>query len=299
MDTSKLETKVLLYLFVGYLMWLYYDKDSCEHGGRRRKWIRGMKLFGHVRDYFPVQLMKKIELPPDENYLFAVFPHGIISLSAFITFGTDALKFEETFKGIKPHLCTLKINFRVPVLRELALACGAVAASRKSLNWILGNPKKGNCAILIVGGAAESLYTETGTYKLCLKNRKGFCRVALQNGSPLVPVFSFGEIEILKQVLPAKHPWLAAFQIWFKKLTGIAPVIFFGKGIFGDYVGIMPRQCPMTVVVGKPIPVKKMENPTEEQVENLHKQFIDAIIELFNSEKHKYLEEPDTDLIIA
>lgn len=51
--------------------------------------------------------------------------------------------------------------------------------------------------------------------------------------------------------------------------------------------------------MGKPIPVKKMENPTEEQVENLHKQFIDAIIELFNSEKHKYLEEPDTDLIIA
>lgn len=63
-----------------------------------------------------------------------------------------------------------------------------------------------------------------------------------------MPVFSFGEIEILKQVMPAQHPWLATFQFWFKKFTGIAPIIFFGKGIFGNYVGIMPRKFPLTVV---------------------------------------------------
>lgn len=141
-----------------------------------------MKIFEHIRDYFPVHLVKTADLPKDKNYLFAIFPHGIVSMSAFLTFGTDALQFEQLFQGIKTHLCTLKINFKIPFLREVALACGAVSASRKSLKWILSNPKKGNSAVLVVGGAAESLFTEPGTYKLCLKNRKGFCRIALQNG---------------------------------------------------------------------------------------------------------------------
>lgn len=103
-------------------------------------------------------------------------------MASMLAFATDALKFEEHFKGIKTHICTLKLNFRLPIIREVALAGGAVAASKRSLNWILSNPEKGNSATLIVGGAAEALYTEPGSYKICLKKRKGFCRVALQNG---------------------------------------------------------------------------------------------------------------------
>lgn len=53
------------------------------------------------------------------------------------------------------------------------------------------------------------------------------------------------------------------------------------------------------VSVGKPIEVDKVEMPTEEEVEILHQKFINAIIDLFNREKHNYLEDPDTDLIIA
>jgi len=59
---------------------------------------------------------------------------------------------------------------------------GLVAASKDSLNWILGSPGKGRAAILVVGGAAEALYNEPGVYKIVLKHRKGFCRVALHNG---------------------------------------------------------------------------------------------------------------------
>lgn len=148
----------------------------------RIQWVRELKFFKYMKDYFPVELVKQVDLPTDKNYLFAVFPHGIMSMSSLLVFGTDALNFEKVFEGIKTHICTLKVNFKMPLLREVAFACGGVAASRKSLNWILSNPKKGYSATLIVGGAAESLYTEPGTYKLCLKNRKGFCRIALQNG---------------------------------------------------------------------------------------------------------------------
>lgn len=127
-------------------------------------------------------LVKSVDLPLDKNYLFAVFPHGILSSGAFAAFSTDALKFEEKFSGLKSYLCTLGINFHMPFIREVALAVGLNSASKTSLNWILSSPGKGRAAVLIVGGAAEALNTQSGSYKLVLKNRKGFCRVALQNG---------------------------------------------------------------------------------------------------------------------
>lgn len=35
-------------------------------------------------------------------------------------------------------------------------------------------------------------------------------------------------------------------------------------------------------LVGKPIKVEKIENPTNEQVESLHKKYVDSLIDLFN-----------------
>ena len=46
---------------------------------------------------------------------------------------------------------------------------------------------------MIVGGAAESLEAFPGQYRLVLRKRKGFIRIALETGASLVPVFSFGE----------------------------------------------------------------------------------------------------------
>ena len=55
-----------------------------------------------------------------------------------------------------------------------------------------------------------------------------------------------------------------------EKWIGFVPVLFFGRGIFQYNYGIVPHRKPITVVVGKPISVEKVENPTQEQIENLH-----------------------------
>lgn len=46
---------------------------------------------------------------------------------------------------------------------------------------ILDN-KKGNVAVLMVGGVSEAFKSFPGPYHLILKNRKGFVRVALKTG---------------------------------------------------------------------------------------------------------------------
>lgn len=62
------------------------------------------------------------------------------------------------------------------------LFLGGVSASAESINYILGSKEKGKAAVLMVGGAAESLYCKPGTYRIVLKKRKGFVKLALKNG---------------------------------------------------------------------------------------------------------------------
>ena len=44
-------------------------------------------------------LVKTADLDPDKSYLFGFHPHGVISLSAFCTFATEALGFSKVFPG--------------------------------------------------------------------------------------------------------------------------------------------------------------------------------------------------------
>lgn len=46
--------------------------SSCE-------WIRNLKCWKYAIDYFPVDLVKTVDLPPNRNYLFAACPHAIVT----------------------------------------------------------------------------------------------------------------------------------------------------------------------------------------------------------------------------
>ena len=54
--------------------------------------------------------------------------------------------------------------------------------SKESISYICEHKDGGNAAVVIVGGAAESLDAHPGSCTLTLKNRKGFIRMALLTG---------------------------------------------------------------------------------------------------------------------
>lgn len=68
-----------------------------------------------------------------------------------------------------------------------------------------------------------------------------------------------------------------------------------GRGVFQYAFGFLPRRHPITVVVGRPISVDKVENPSEAQVNQLHKQYLEALQSLYK-EYNPIYGDPKVDL---
>lgn len=108
-------------------------------------------------------------------------------MAPFVNFATNGTNFNTKFPGIQSYPATLNGQFFFPFRREVIIALGVIAASKRGITNILKKVGGGNAVCLIVGGAEEALDSHEGNYSLCLNKRKGFIRIALQNGASLVP----------------------------------------------------------------------------------------------------------------
>nr|CAD7450344.1 unnamed protein product [Timema bartmani] len=111
--------------------------------------------------------------------------------------------------------------------------------------------------------------------------------------TPLVPVVSFGETDLYDQVSNPEGSWLRWVQDHFRKVFGIAPIIPLGRGFFQYSFGFIPRRCPVFTVVGRPMEVEKIPDPSRQQVDEVHQRFTDHLLAFFEAEKHKYVKESD------
>jgi len=287
------------WLTVAYAAWYVYDYDSPETGGRKIEYcfMRRWPMWPLFASYFPMKLVRTHDLDPEKSYLLGYHPHGVLGYGAIAAFATDALKFSEAFPGLTARLITLRLNFLVPGGRELGLFSGMCSSSKQSLGSILR--PNGNAAVLVVGGATESLNCgDKHKVKLYLIRRKGFVKLALQHGRELVPVFGFGENEIYEQVDNPEGSRVRKFQEWLKGVTTFTLPLFHGRGIFQYSYGLVPYRKPVTVVVGSPIPVPKIENPTNEEVQEYHAKYMSALQKLYNEYNPKY-GNPDIELAIG
>nr|XP_019795946.1 2-acylglycerol O-acyltransferase 3-like [Tursiops truncatus] len=76
-----------------YLVWLFLDRDAPHQGGRRSEWIWNRTVWKHLRDYYPIRLVKTVELAPDPNYGLVSHPRGIKIIGTFCNFSTESTGF--------------------------------------------------------------------------------------------------------------------------------------------------------------------------------------------------------------
>ena len=75
------------------------------------------------------------------------------------------------------HACRLHT-----VCDHFSLFPGLVSSDKESAAHILSRKGGGNLLSIVVGGVQEALTARPGAFKLVLRNRKGFIRLALMHG---------------------------------------------------------------------------------------------------------------------
>ncbi|XP_028923544.1 diacylglycerol O-acyltransferase 2-like protein 6 [Ornithorhynchus anatinus] len=281
------------------LVWFCYDWKTHSQGGRRSRWIRSWSLWKCFRDYFPIRLVKTHDLDPGPNYLIANHPHGIFSYGVYCNFATEATGFSRLFPGITPSLATLEGIFWIPLVREYVMAKGVCPVSRSAIMHLLTRNGPGNAVVIVVGGASEALLCRPGAASIILSRRKGFVRLALCSGAHLVPSYSFGENNSHEQELYSEK---SQFGYWvqraFKELLGLSLCVFHGRGFTRRSWGLLPFNRPITTVVGEPLPLPKVENPSQEMVDHYHGLYVAALRRLFDRHKAQYGDSDAQELTI-
>lgn len=272
----------LLLPALAYVAWQVYDRSTPERGGRASK-VSHWPIWNWVASYFPVELHREIELPADRNYLFGCHPHGALPLGAVLSLMTEASGFSEKFPGMSPRTVMLQGNFSVPVHRETVLNLGLVPASKQAISYLLDRRNGvGRIVVLMIGGSREIVHSKPGDqYVFLVNSRRGFARIALEQGASLVPVISFGINDVYEVTYYPKGSIVRCFQDFLARFTRIPMPLPRG-------IGLLPKQCPLNTVVGAPIHVEQVAQPSDEQVERLHKQYVEALAELFEKNKLKF-----------
>ncbi|XP_046365317.2 2-acylglycerol O-acyltransferase 2-like isoform X1 [Haliotis rufescens] len=286
------------YVSLIYAVWYVYDRKQSARGGRPILWVRGWRMWKNFANYFPLKLIKTVDLNPNRNYIFACHPHGVMCYSHFCNFATEGTGFSDLFPGLRPYLLTLAGQYKFPFFREYFMLTGSCDASKESIEYLLSKAGTGNVLGLVIGGAIEALNASPGNFRLHLKNRKGFIKIAMKHGADVCPVFSFGENDLYSQVPNPEGSFTRKLQITLTRVCGFSPPIFYGRGVFNYSFGLLPHRRPMNTVVGKPIGITKNENPTNEEVADLHQKYMDALIDLFETNKTKYGVAEDEHLIL-
>ncbi|XP_058942002.2 diacylglycerol O-acyltransferase 2 isoform X1 [Pocillopora verrucosa] len=285
-----------------YLSWTYLvEWKTPERGGRDLfiNFVRRLSVFKYMRDYYPITLVKTSDLDPQKNYIFGYHPHGAFTEGASIGLNTEACGFSDKFPGIIPHLSVTSgtLNqleapyYRSAILkallyRDILMALGVIDVSRHSLEYNLTQKGAGHSVVIVVGGAAEIREMGFDSYALIIKRRKGFMKLALQTGSDLVPVFGFGQNNIYQVIGGSRSSQFSRFQRWLRSFTSCLGTCF------------LPKRSPINVVVGSPVPVTKIANPTQEEIDQLHAQYLEALTDLYEKNKDKYHPTGTSELLI-
>ena len=235
------------------------------------RWMRRFLQMEEALLPIPREL-KEAEAKPKAQFVFAQFPHAVWADYHVPMEGLWSQVFPNIYRNIRTLVAS--VLFRLPIVREWSLWTGGIDASRNVAEQALD---RGRSILVRPGGEAEQLRTCRGKEIVYLKNRRGFLRLAMARGIPVVPCYVFGASDY-------HYTWNGFFapREWIQKRFGVCLPI--AVGYFGT---LCPLPVKTSVAFGKPLtfPVKEKGNPTKEELIKAHAMFCEELTNLFDTHK--------------
>ena len=248
--------------------------------------VRWLRCWKWAADYFPIRVVKTCDIPADgQNYLAVCHPHGAMALSTQLVFGTEGADISHVFPGLRSWGFGFWFFFITPFQREFFIAIGGRPATDQAINQLFSTSTN-NLAGLVVGGIRDFVEQRPDEFRLVVRRRRGFCRIALKTGTHLVPVIAFGEDRLFKKVAALSSTIAQLMDRFGHRFIGTA--LFYGRGLTPSMPGPLPHRVPITMVFGKPVKVSKKSSPTQEDIQDLNDRYCLALTNLYNEHKSKY-----------
>ena len=220
----------------------------------------------NIKESFKVRFTEDI---PEGNYIYAWHPHGVIAMSQYFHMGTSLTNWPQHIKNIK--VVVLAALLWLPFSQEIFNSVSAIPSEYNSMK---NNLIEGHSISVSLGGMREMLGDD-----YIVKRRRGIFKMAIETGTPIVPILSFGEDKLFRivEIDPRIQKWLEKYDICICIPTLHSISKWFGMLHY-------PLKDPIISVAGKPIPVMKKDNPTEDDIAALRTTYIEALRELFTKE---------------
>jgi 2-acylglycerol O-acyltransferase 2 len=188
---------------------------------------------------------------------------------------TRGPQFRKAFPDVHVDVCGASIMFYAPLLRDICMWSGGREVSGSALRIAL---KQQRSVLLVPGGQREMRHSVANPLELTLVTRhRGFIRLAIEHGTPLVPVLSIGETMLLENV---RAPRMQAYTL---RTFGVGFPIW----PYGRWYSPLPNRTKILVVFGQPIEVPKQDKPSAQLVEDVHAAYYKQLQHMF--EQHKNL----------
>lgn len=208
---------------------------------------------------------------PNSKTMLALGPHGILSIGWQMTISS------REYRNLGFKWLVAEILSSIPFLSDIN-AWGDVVSCAKD-NMVRIMESGGNIA-LIPGGFEEATLYRRNRFRVFLKKRKGFIKYALQYGYSIQPCFVFGEEKTFWQL--DMGTYFEKISLWLNRFK-IPTTLFIGKFLF-----LPDNDIDINVVVGKTLKLPTIANPTKEQIDKYHTEFVKAIEHIFNKYKDEF-----------
>jgi hypothetical protein len=198
-----------------------------------------------------------------DRALYMWHPHGMLSLTPIL----------HTIRKKLGKIACVQIFHKIPIVRDMYHFVGSIPADYSAMRTCL---EKESLSV-IPGGIREMMLSGSKTMRLVLNERIGVFKLALETGTPIVPIITFGEDELFPPldmpILRSINQWLYSnwkFAVPLMSITSVANWI---------HLADSPLP-PIRSYSGEPIEVEKTE-ASKDKIQELREKYRESLKKLF------------------